>query len=253
MSRIYNQFATVYDRMGADHHSLRMCDYTLEVFKKFRIEGKQGLEICCGTGSALKYFVDHGYAMTGIDQSPQMLAEARKKTGKSVRLVRATLPNLRITNPASGKPYRADLAISFYDSLNYLLSAKDLQTTFTQIGRHLKSGGWFIFDMNTPHALKTIWGGNVWGGALDDLAWIFRHSYDDANILATVRLTFFERHGRNWRRFDETHTERAYTLPHLRKMLKASGLRVKAIYRCYTFDRADEKTNRICVVAKRSS
>jgi SAM-dependent methyltransferase len=251
MNGIYNEFATVYDRMGADHHSLRMCDYTLELFKKFRIEGKLGLEICCGTGSALEYFVDHGYAMTGIDQSPQMLSEARKKTGKSARLVRATLPKLRITDPGSRKVCQADFAISFYDSLNYLLSAKDLQTAFTQIGRHIKPGGWFIFDMNTPHALKTIWGANVWGGALDDLAWIFRHSYDDANILATVRLTFFERHRRSWQRFDETHTERAYTLPHLRKMLRSSGFSVKAIYRCYTFDRADEKANRICVVARK--
>ena len=251
MSKIYNQFASVYDRMGADHHSLRMCDYTLELFKRFHIEGRQGLEICCGTGSALKYFADRGYAMTGIDQSPQMLAEARKKAGKSARLVRATLPKLKVVDPASGKPYRADFAISFYDSLNYLLSAKDLQTAFTQIGRHIKPGGWFIFDMNTPQGLKTVWGNNVWGGALDDLAWIFRHSYDNANILATVRLTFFERRGRNWRRFDETHTERGYTLPHLRKMLKSSGFSVKAIYRCYTFDRADEKTTRICVVVRK--
>ena len=252
MSKIYNQFASVYDRMGADHHSLRMCDYTMQLFKRFRIQGKQGLEICCGTGSALKYFADRGYSMVGIDQSAEMLASAKKKAGKSVRLIKTTLPELKINDRANRRPLEADFALSYYDSLNYLLSARELQLTFAQVARHLKPGGWFIFDMNTPLALKNIWGNNVWGGALDDLCWIFRHSYDDANILATVRLTFFERQGRSWRRFDETHTERGYTTAHMRKLLRAAGFTVKAIYKCYTFDRADEKTNRICVVTRRT-
>ena len=172
---------------------------------------------------------------------------------KSAHLVPATLPKLEVLDPVSKKPYRADFAFSFYDSLNYLLSAKDLQTAFTQIARHLKPGGWFIFDMNTPHALETVWGNTVWGGALDDLCWIFRNSYDEANGLGAVRTTFFVKRGKLWRRFDETHVERGYSFTLLRQLLKKSGFNVRAIYQCYKFERAGEKTNRICVVARKKT
>ena len=253
MSKIYHKFATVYDLMGADRHSLRMCDYTLELFKKFKIKPQSGLELCCGTGSALKFFADHGYKMAGLDQSKQMLAEARKKVGKSVPLVQATLPQFRIPDATNSRRLRQfDFACSYYDSLNYLLKPEDLAATFVNLHKHLNPGGWFIFDMNSPSALERIWGNNVWGAAHEDLCWIFRHTFDKANTLGTIRTTFFIRQGNLWRRFDETHIERGYSLKLLRKLLVDSGFSVKAIYRCYTFDRATDKTNRICVVARRA-
>jgi SAM-dependent methyltransferase len=253
VSKIYNKFATVYDLMGADRHSLRMCDYTLELFKKFKITPRSGLEICCGTGSALKFFADHGYSMAGLDQSAQMLAQTRKKLGKSAPLVQATLPQFRIPDRANSRRLRQfDFAYSYYDSLNYLLKPADLQATFVNVRKHLSPGGWFIFDMNSPQALRGIWGNNVWGGAHENLCWIFRHTYDDANTLGTVRTTFFIREGKLWRRFDETHVERGYSLKVFRQLLKKSGFDVKAIYRCFTFYRATDNTNRICVVARKS-
>jgi SAM-dependent methyltransferase len=252
MSDIYNRFASVYDRMAMDHHSLRMCEYTLELFKRFRITGNTGLEICCGTGSALEFFTERGYTMAGVDQSPQMLAHARKKLPRSVSLVCATLPKFRITEPA--RPHRTrrfDFACSYFDSLNYLLKPHDLQATFTGVARHLKPGGWFIFDMNTPHGLKTVWANTVFGGALDDIGWIFRNSYDNAKVLGSVRTTFFVKRGKLWERFDETHVERGYSLKDLRAMLRAGGFEVRAMYKCATFERATDKTNRVCVVARK--
>jgi ubiquinone/menaquinone biosynthesis C-methylase UbiE len=91
MSDIYNRFASVYDHMAMDLHSRRMCEYTLDLFRRFRIKPDTGLEICCGTGSALKFFSEHGYAMVGVDQSSQMLAVARHKNGKKVRLIRRSI------------------------------------------------------------------------------------------------------------------------------------------------------------------
>lgn len=253
MSKIYHKFATVYDLMGADRHSLRMCDYTLELFKKFKIKPQSGLELCCGTGSALKFFIDHGYKMAGLDQSKQMLAQARKKVGESVPLTQATLPKFRFADAINPRrPRQFDFAYSYYDSLNYLLKPQDLQATFVNVQKHLSPGGWFFFDMNSPQALRGIWGNSVWGGAHKDLCWIFRHTHDDANSLGTVRTTFFIREGKLWRRFDETHIERGYSLKVLRKLLEKSGFSVKAIYRCFTFDKATDNTNRICVVARKS-
>ena len=252
MPKIYDQFATVYDLMGADHHSLRMCQYTLDIFRKYKIKPKSGLEVCCGTGSALKFFISHGYQMAGLDQSAQMLAQARKKVGKEVSLTQATLPAFRISEKTNARHIRQfDFAVSYYDSLNYLLKPQELAQTFANVHKHLAPGGWFVFDMNSPRALREVWGNTYWGGTLKDLCWLFKNSYDHTNKLGMVNVTLFVRKGKCWQRFDETHIERGYPNAVIRRLLTDAGFSVKAIFKCFTFDKATEKSNRICVVARR--
>jgi hypothetical protein len=75
--------------------------------------------------------------------------------------------------------------------------------------------------------------------------------YDDKRETATLNATFFIKDGRRWTRFDEVHRERAYSNRSIRLWLKETGFQVKGIYRCFTFERPNKKTNRICVVARR--
>ena len=75
---IYKKFATVYDIMHADQHSINMTKYCQKIFKKFKIKPASGLDLCCGTGSALNILSDAGIKMSGLDQSAEMLAIAAK-------------------------------------------------------------------------------------------------------------------------------------------------------------------------------
>ncbi len=53
---IYKKFATVYDQMDADLHSKLMVPYCLKILKKFKTNPSEGLDLCCGTGSAILEF-----------------------------------------------------------------------------------------------------------------------------------------------------------------------------------------------------
>lgn len=249
----YRKFAEVYDRMGADHHSVHMVEYIVKLMDKFESEPTNGLDLCCGTGTAIKLLTAYGLDMTGLDRSASMLKEAKKKLrGHGVRLVKGELPRFRIyQNKSSKKLSRFDLVTSFYDSLNYMASEQELKTTFRSVFLHLRPGGHFIFDMNTPQALKTIWDSQVWGGVKDDVAWIFRNRHDEANNEADCMATFFVKRGKLWERFDETHTERAYPHPVMKRILRAAGFTIRGYYRCFSQARVTEKTDRICVVARR--
>ena len=232
-----------------------MAEYTLELMRRFRFEPHDGLDLCCGTGSALKYLSDHGLAMSGLDRSPQMLTVARRKLkGRGLKLFRRELPHFLIAE-GHGRPRRPrhfDLVTSFFDSLNYLLTAKARAATFRNVRRHLRPGGYFVFDMNTPHALKAVWGGSApFAKVIDDAAWFYRTSYSEKTGIAGYRTAIFLKKARRWERADEVHFERGYSNAEIKALLRAAGFRIRGFYRCLTFDPPDTSTNRICAVAQR--
>jgi SAM-dependent methyltransferase len=252
--RQYGKFAEVYDKLDADRHSRLMADYTLRIIDKFGIEVKDVLDLCCGTGSAVKAFAEHGFVMAGLDQSRHMLAVAREKLrGRGIKLYQRSLPKFDIRLPGKAKEVRQfDLVTSFFDSLNYMLSARDLKTAFRSVARHVKPGGWFVFDMNTPHGLRYVWSDYKHASDGKDLVSIWINDYDEQSGLASCHVgLFLKKRGKLWERFDEMHYERGYTNGQIRKMLRETGCTVREVYRCGRFEKPDNTTNRICVVAQR--
>lgn len=250
---IYKKFATVYDQMDADLHSKRMVPYCNKIFKKFKIKPSNGLDLCCGTCSAILEFEKLGVKMSGLDQSAEMLALAAKKTKKyKTTLYQKSLPKFRLLDTKnSQKHVQFDMVTSFYDSLNYMLSENDLEKTFQSVHKHLNKDGWFIFDMNTPLALKTIWDEQVYAGVKDSMAWVWQNEYNRKNKKASVHATFFKKQGKLWERFDETHYEKGYSNTVIKKLLKSTGFIIKGFYECRTFKAATRDSYRICAVAQK--
>jgi SAM-dependent methyltransferase len=252
----YDQFGTVYDMIGHDRFSIRMAEYALEILKHFKVEPHDALDLCCGTGSAVRVFADQGIAMCGLDRSPQMLTIARQKLrDRHVKLYRQELPHFEIkaaTLRRRSSVQQFDLVTCFFDSLNYLRDERQLRATFKAVRRHLRPGGWFIFDMNTPYQLKTVFTDQrPYSGVNENVAWIFRNGPTNTPDLADLLLTFFVKRGKHWQRFDEIHRERAYSNQVIVTALRDAGLQVKGRYRCLSFERPTRKTMRVCFVAKR--
>lgn len=250
----YGRFAGVYDKMDADRHSRLMVDYTFRIMSKLEIEATDVLDVCCGTGSAVKAFADHRYNVAGLDQSREMLAVAKQKlAGTGAVLYRKSLPRFEIKKGGRAKGVRQfDLVTSYFDSLNYMLTAKDLKSAFQSVAKHTRPGGWFVFDMNTPHALKYMWDDDIHATDSKELSTIWVNEFDEKTGIATCYAGFFvKKRGNVWERFDETHYERAYANGHIRKMLRETGFTVRGFYRCFYFEPPTNTTNRICVVAQR--
>lgn len=249
----YQKFAAVYDQMGADQFSIDMVEYCARIFKTFRIRPCPALDLCCGTGSAIERLLEYGFEMSGLDGSSEMLAMAAKKLeGRKVRLYHKALPKFRLIDTDDSRQTESfGLITCFYDSLNYLRNLNELKTAFKSVHQHLEPGGWFIFDMNTPIALETIWDGQVYADATDDLAWVWRNEYFPKARSAMCHTTFFVRDGDMWIRFDEDHFEKAYENKTLRKAVKACGFQVKGFFDCFSFDRATKESDRVCVVARK--
>src|SRR2546421_4292571 len=76
----YHRFARYYDLI---YHGLVNyegdVDFLESVFRRFHIAPKRVLDLGCGTGNHDLPLARRGYRVTGIDQSREMLALARKK------------------------------------------------------------------------------------------------------------------------------------------------------------------------------
>ena len=252
----YQKFGAVYDQIGHDCFSVAMAEYTMQLLAQHNFQPGDGLDLCCGTGTAIKWFRDRGLRMSGLDRSRPMLSVARKKLkGLGVKLHCQELPRFDIRAASSGtrtRRQRFDLVTCFFDSLNYLITERDLRTAFRATFQHLSPGGWFVFDMNTPYMLKNLVDNEEpVSGVRDDMAWLFRDRKTDRSDTVDFLLTFFIKKGRHWMRFDEVHRERGYATSKIKRWLKSAGFQVMGCYRCFGFESPEPTTKRICMAARR--
>lgn len=89
--------------------------------------------------------------MVGVDGSRDMLRYARMNA-VDVPLIQADVRRFGLRS-------RFDGALCLFDSLNHLLSADELTAAFRCIGACLRSGAWFLFDVNTRLSYELHWRG----------------------------------------------------------------------------------------------
>jgi len=250
----YQFLAKYYDKIGGDRFSTLMVEYTFRLLKRARVKPKTALDLCCGTGTAACLFSKKKIQTTGLDRSPEMLKVARAKARKQnlkIDFVRQDLTSFKIFEKGGHALKTFDLITCFFDSLNYLLTEDDLLKCFNTVQEHLNPDGLFIFDMNTTYMLKYIWPKGLNSGCRDNYAWVWPAWYDEKTRTADLDAFFFIKEGKIWQRYQEHHTERAYSNNVIKKLLKRSGLETKYLYHCLRFRRPTSKSRRVAVVAQK--
>ena len=98
------------------------------------------LDLACGTGLESRALARSGKSVVGIDRSPAMLADARRRSKDfAIEYIEADVRTFSI-----GRTF--DAAICGGDSLNHLESPGELRVVFANVARHLEPGGFFLFD-----------------------------------------------------------------------------------------------------------
>jgi len=124
--------------------------FWLELAQEF---GGPILELGCGTGRVLLNLARRGYAVTGIDNSPEMLdrLEAKLKQASTGHLatppviLRAGMNDFNVTGAS---PF--SLAIIPFNTFMHLLTSAEQIATLGCVRRHLKSGGVLALDLPNP-------------------------------------------------------------------------------------------------------
>jgi len=199
-------------------------------------------DLACGTGNVSFELARRGYSVTGVDISGPMIDVAGRKIAENENLrIDFQCQDLRsLTLPAV-----FDLAVCLFDSLNYLLLDEDLEAAFRGVHQILRSGGLFIFDMNSEYALETelFTQDNLFRNSALRYNWISQFS--PQTRISEVEM-YFEVHsdGALPLRFKELHRERAYSLSQVMDLLDRTGWQCHRNYEAYTSMRPGPRSER---------
>lgn len=243
----YSALSEIYDRMidmDYDRWMKFLKDFT--ALKGLKMRGLKTLELACGTGNMTLRLKASGADITAIDISPEMLSIAEEKLREKRYNVRFINQNIEDFN--AGKDY--GIVFSFCDGYNYILSDKVIEESFKRVFTHLSAGGYFIFDISTLWKLENILGNNTFTSVEDDCCYIWENSYAEKSV--EMYLTFFVKSGKDYKRFDEIHYQRAYTVQEIKNLLAAAGFTEIEVYEDYSFENIKEDSLRAVFIAKKA-
>ena len=246
-AQAYSSFAEVYDKFMDNVPYDEWCGYITMLLRKYGISGGIVLDLGCGTGSVSEILSDAGYDMIGIDNSEDMLAIAmdkRSESGKNILYLLQDMRNFELYGTVRA-------VVSICDSINYITDTDELTGVFALVNNYLDPDGIFIFDVNTVHKYKDILGSNTIAENREDAAFIWDNYFDEEEMVNEYDLTLFVKEEDDlFRKYEEYHFQKAYGVEEIKAALKASGLKLEAVYDAYTENAPSENSERLCFVAR---
>ena len=243
----YTSFAAVYDMFMDNIPYEEWAAYLISLLKEHGIDDGLVLDLGCGTGSLTEILAREGYDMTGIDISPDMLQIAMEKRAESGHDILYLLQDMR-----EFELYGTVRAIvSICDSMNYLLEPGDLVQTLRLVNNYLDPEGLFIFDLNTEYKYREIRGESTIAEDREESSFLWDNSYDEEERINEYRLSLFIREKEDlYRKYQETHYQRAYTLDEVKDAIRQAGMEFVAAYDAFTRNAPREDSERIYVIAR---
>lgn len=217
--------------------------YLKLVWSYCKVEPRAILDVCCGTGKMSRLLTTEGYHVVGVDLSPGMILEARRRAveeGLEIRYEVADAAEFRIDE-------KFDAAFSFFDSLNYLIQPDRLRLAFERVADHLTPGGWFLFDLNTAYAFEKRMFDQQETRPDAPVRYIWKGSWDPRTRLCTVTMDF-EVEGKQFR---EVHVQRAHSTEEVERFLHEVGFDRVETFDAYTLSPPRRRSDRIHVLAHR--
>lgn len=244
----YGIFASFYDRLTANVDYAEWAEYLLELFERF--QGRQPrllLDLACGTGSLSAELIARGVDIIGVDNSPEMLIEAQKKSarlGEKWMLLCQDMRQLDLYGTVDG-------AVCMLDALNHLTDTDDLREVLRRLGLFIEKDGLLIFDVNTPFKHEKVLGDHAFVYEEPDFLCVWQNRYLPRRREIEIDLDFFicGKDGR-YERCHEQFRERAYTVRTWRRLLQEAGFEVLAVFGERTTDAPAEKEERVVFAAR---
>ncbi|MBP3925800.1 MAG: class I SAM-dependent methyltransferase [Clostridium sp.] len=243
----YTGFSAVYDMFMDNIPYEEWSRYLISLLKEYGAEDGLVLDLGCGTGSITELLAAAGYDMIGVDLSEEMLQIAMEKkyeSGHDILYLRQYMREFELYGTVRA-------VVSICDSMNYILEQDDLVKVFSLVNNYLDPGGIFIFDLNTEYKYKTLLGNSTIAEDREESSFIWENTYDEEARINEYDLSLFIREeGELYRKYEETHYQKAYRLEEVKEALQKAGMEFVTAYDAFTREAPKADSERIYVIAR---
>ena len=260
MSDSYTGFAEVYDELMDNTPYVFWGERLEQLIRKYGVstsgrdagsvldsERNLVVDLGCGTGTLTELMYAKGYDMIGVDASGSMLnaaMEKKERSGSEILYLQQDMRELDLYSTVG-------TVLCVCDSVNYILEEEELLGVFSLVKKFLYPGGVFLFDFNTDYKYREVIGDATITETKEDCSFIWDNFYDVEEGINEYDLTVFVREeGELFRRFQETHYQRGYTLEQMRNLIEQAGMDVVEVRDVDTGEAVSPESQRICLVAK---
>lgn len=241
----YTSFAKVYDEFMDNIPYDEWCKYLSSLLNEYNVTKGIVLDMGCGTGSMTRRLSEYGYDMIGIDNSVDMLEIAREKTDNpNILFLLQDMREFELYGTVAA-------VVSICDSINYVTEYEDLVKVFKLVNNYLDPKGIFIFDVNTYYKYSEILADNTIAEDREDISFIWdNYFYEDEKVNEYNLSIFINEKDNLFRKFQETHYQRAYSLQEVRRALDESGMEFVGVYNAFTREEPDNESERVYFIAR---
>ena len=246
LMEVYSGFAKVYDDFMDNVDYENWTSYLVERMKEHGITEGILLDLGCGTGKMTRKLAKYGFDMIGIDNSFEMLDIAREASKEEEEIL-YLLQDMR-----EFELYGTVCAItSNCDSINYILEYEDLVQVFQLVNNYLDPGGIFIFDVNTEYKYREILSDNTIAEDREEISFIWDNYYYEEEKMNEYALNLFVKEENGlYRKLQETHYQRAYSIEELSEAIEEAGMELISIYDAFTKDAPKEDSERLHFIVR---
>jgi ubiquinone/menaquinone biosynthesis C-methylase UbiE len=228
MKKNFKDYSKYYDLFYKNKDYKKEVGFIEKYINKYNTLGNKLLSLGCGTCTYEVYFVKHGYKVTGIDISSDMLEIAKMKLTKAslqneVKLLQGDVRKIQLKD-------KYDIIVELFNVVGYQNLNNDLDGNLKEVSRLLKKDGLFMFDCwHTPAVLKDKpidKTRKVEDGKLSLIRKTSSTLLPTEDIIKINFKVFEKLSTRLIKRTEETHNMRYFSLPEISYFLEQNGLKM---------------------------
>ncbi len=237
----YTHLAKWFEYLNDDCGYENWSQYLIKRLSRYPLS--KGLDIGCGGGWFTRAFQRHGYQMTGMDISPQMLDFAQEtalKEGVRGEYILGDITKTKL-------PARFDFVTAINDCVNYIPKTR-LDKAFKNIHGALQKGGIFLFDISSERKFREKIANTVCADDRDDITYLSFNKQEEDGVTMDVTL-FVKNTDGKFERLDETHRQYIYKEEEILSALARNGFECLEVSGHLGEDKAH--SDRLCFLGKK--
>jgi len=214
-------------------------------------ENSRCLDLACGNGRHSILFARKGFNVTGLDLSPYLINQAKKRLNSDYKDQKNKLKFIIKDMRNIGYKNDFDLIVNLFTSFGYFESRKDNFKVIKEVSQSLKPGGYFLFDfLNKEHLIKTLVPFDI--KKLNGSLFIQKRYIEKSAVKKDIIIISNNISGKTAKIHQFLEKIQLYSISEFRKVFKKNGLTIIKLFGNYKGKRYNQSNSeRLIILAQK--